>query len=81
MPTPTPKELKKLIKMCRELGVKSYKGDGFEFQLSDDIPVKQSKKTAQASAQASEFESDEISPEQLLWWSAMPPEALTGDAK
>jgi hypothetical protein len=66
-----PKELKKLIKMCRELGVKSYKGDGFEFTLTDEAPVKETLKTyTQNESISTNFESDEPSIESLLFWSA-----------
>lgn len=66
-----PKELKKLIKTCRELGVKSYKGEGFEFTLTDSEPVKQTKSKSLPSAQESseQFESDTLTEDHLLFWS------------
>lgn len=70
----TEKQLQKLIKTCRKLGVKSYKGDGFEFTLSDNEPIKSSrKKQSVKSAPAAdneEFESDSLTTDQLLMWSA-----------
>lgn len=65
-----PKELKKLVKLCRDMGVKHYKGDGFEFTLTDEAPV--SKKAAAAKLtheQPEVIESDMLTPEQLMWWS------------
>lgn len=67
----TPKELKKLVKVCRDMGVKSYKGDGFEFTLTDDLPVKSGKKLINNSPTPEyDIESDTLTPEELLFWSA-----------
>lgn len=69
------KTLKKLVKTCRELGVLNYKGDGFEFTLSHDAPVKAPKKTAKSKAPITpdtEFETDTLTEEQLLMWSSAP---------
>ena len=66
----TPREFKKLVKTCRELGVKSYKGADFEFTLNDFIPTKRAgKKNELAEVQTEEIESDILTPEQLMWWS------------
>ena len=69
-----PKALKKLVKVCREMGVKSYKGDGFEFTLTDDAPRKATKKSVipTASTPDEDFETDSLTQEQILMWSAAP---------
>ncbi len=69
----SPKELEKLVKTCRKMGIKSYKGADFEFTLTDEAPVKASKlkaSTEKADIQG-EIESDSLTPDQLLMWSAM----------
>lgn len=67
-----PKALKKLVKTCREMGITHYKGPDFEFTLSHDAPVKtkKSKKGQETEAVGSDFETDSLTPEQLLMWSA-----------
>ena len=69
----TPKELKKLVKLCRDMGVKSYKGEGFEFTLTDEAPVKTPHKAFinSAGVQTDDIESDTLTPEQIMWWSAV----------
>lgn len=52
------------------MGVKSYKGEGFEFQLTDEAPVKQTSKSQAHHVQTETIESDILTPEQLMWWSA-----------
>lgn len=75
----SPKELKKLVKTCREMGIKHYKGPDFEFTLTDEVPVK-SKKGTEVSTLTSatpknpsehpKIESDEtMTDEALMFWS------------
>lgn len=70
----TAKELKKLVKTCRELGVKTYKGPDFEFTLNDYVPEKPTNKKAQVNKEVSavgpDFETDSLTPEEALFWSA-----------
>lgn len=69
----TPKELEKLVKTCRKMGIKSYKGPDFEFTLTDDAPVKSSKSAIlkeKLNVQG-DVESDSLTQDQLLMWSAM----------
>lgn len=71
----TPRDLKKLVKLCRDMGISHYKGEGFEFTLTVDAPEPKKTKAAQATAMSvdngdASIESDLLSPEQLLWWSA-----------
>lgn len=69
----TPKDLKKLVKVCRDLGVTHYKGEGFEFTLSDSLPVKETRKKSTSSKPdtgASDFETDTPSYDEMLFWSA-----------
>lgn len=67
-----PKNLKKLVKVCRELGILNYKGEGFEFTLSHDAPVKAKPVKAKADTSDTKFESDSLTDEQLLMWSTAP---------
>jgi glutamine synthetase len=69
----TPKELKKLVKMCRDMGITTYKGPDFEFTLGD-LPEKPSRKNAAAPVVSdnSNFETDTLTEDQLLMWSVSP---------
>lgn len=76
MPALSPKELKKLAAACRLAGIKIYKGDGFEFTLSDEAPPVSSYKKKQMqtnpqakTSQSEDFESDSLSEDALLFWS------------
>lgn len=72
----TAKELKKLVKACRQAGIKTYKGDGVEFTLSDEAPsppIRRSAKNSQSSTSITvdkDFETDALTEEQLLFYSA-----------
>ena len=73
----SPKELIKLAAACRKAGIKSYKTQDFEFTLTDDMPVKQSKNqqpTYKDSIQGDSVETDSLTQDQLLMWSAVSPE-------
>lgn len=70
----TPKELKKLVKACRDMGITTYKGPDFEFTLGD-VPAKPQRKSTAARSQSntddnSTFETDTLTEDQLLMWSA-----------
>lgn len=77
----TPKELKQLVKICREMGVKNYKSDKFEFTLSDEAPAKpvktKSKSQAVESTSSDKIESDSLTAEEMLFWSAVNPTPLS----
>lgn len=69
----SPKDLKKLADSCRKAGIKSFKGYGVEFTLSDDAPVSNYKRTKGNTPQPDNgkaFESDTLSEEALLMWSS-----------
>lgn len=68
------KELKKLVKACRELGVLHYKTPEIEFTLSHDAPIKvnKSEQTFTSANDSKDFESDSLTPEELMFWSAAP---------
>ena len=72
---PDYKILKKLADSCRKAGIKSFKGFGMEFTLSDEIPTsnykanKASKQIAQADS-SDEIESDSLTDDALLMWSS-----------
>ena len=77
-----PKALKKLVKTCREMGITHYKGVDFEFTLSLDAPAKKDTKKSAKVANADdkeEFETDSLTEEQLLMWSASPGGAEISD--
>jgi hypothetical protein len=70
MALPSPKELLKLAAACRKAGIKSFKGDGVEFTLTDDAPVtKKAAKIAETTAPDKDFTSDELGPDAMLFWS------------
>ena len=73
----SPKELERLAKMCRKAGIKSFKSPEFEFTLTDEAPQKTTKAAIKASnAQYNnpdkDFETDTLTEDQLLMWSAAP---------
>lgn len=70
------KELKKLAAECRKAGIKSFKNSECEFTLTDDAPVSNYKrKTIEKEAPGpvidSTFTSEQLSDEQLLFYSVM----------
>ena len=69
-----PKALRKLVKVCRELGVLHYKGVDFEFTLSPEAPmkVKKNDKSFTSTDDGKDFQSDSLTPEELMFWSAAP---------
>lgn len=80
------KELAKLAKICRKLGISHYKSADFEFSLDRDVPSKRVRKAKVNKTdlqQTLEAMSDEIpgdmpSDESLLFWSVGNP---TDEAK
>lgn len=75
MEVPNYKVLKKLADACRKAGINSFKGFGFEFTLDDNYAPATSKKKpikVDNSAPTAEerFETDTLSEEDLLFWSA-----------
>lgn len=68
----SPKELMKLASACRKAGIKHYKTADFEFTLTDDVPAKIIKGQVQ-SIQPSTIETDSLTQDQLMMWSAMDP--------
>lgn len=69
----TPKQLAELAKACRKAGITSFKGHGVEFTLSDLPPAKGRPATTKSAPPVdlgeNKVESDELSPEALLFWS------------
>lgn len=77
MEFPDYKALKKLADACRKAGIKTFKGDGIEFTLTDEAPVSQYKQTKRATAVPANliedaFTSDSLPEDALLFWSAGP---------
>jgi hypothetical protein len=74
MALPTPKELKKLAAACRAAGITHFKGEGIEFTLSERAPEKKSAKKVQPTDFGSpidpNFTSDEMTQDQMLFWSS-----------
>jgi hypothetical protein len=78
---PDLKALNKLIALCRKQGVKVIKLGDMELTLSDDAPVKTSKKQEFNHTQG-EVDTDSLTDEQLLMWSSTPNnEILKGDSQ
>ena len=71
MSLPTPKELKKLAKACREAGIHYFKGENFEFTLTGVAPEKtgRGKNKSAPEVQPEKIETDTITEEELLFWS------------
>lgn len=68
----TPKQLAALAKACRKAGITSFKGHGIEFTLSETQPsqrVAKDRKEVAKDLGPNEIESDELSPEALMFWS------------
>ncbi len=75
MNAPDLKLLKQLAAACRKAGISSYEGYGYKFTLSDSAPTtrkSRSTKSRKASVDLGENtpESDELSAEALMFWSA-----------
>lgn len=64
----SPKELKKLAKACREAGIKAFKGPNFEFTL-DDLPPVTLRNSSKKEDLPVEFQSDNLTDEQILFYS------------
>ncbi len=76
MDFPNAKDLKKLADACRKAGIKHFKSGNVEFTLSDEVPVSNYKKKASSYMPTKEldvidknYQSDELTEEQLLFWS------------
>lgn len=73
MTLPSAKELKQLAKACRAAGITSFEGGGVKFTLGDipqpKLANKESKPTVKQGLGENTIESDELSPETLLFWS------------
>lgn len=73
---PNPKELIKLAKACRKAGISHFKGFGFEFTLTNELPSTKLTKAAISNPNASNSEPDQVitpdtpTEEELLFWSS-----------
>lgn len=63
------KELKDLLKVLREKGVLEFKSKDLELKLSDEAPQSKYKRRQEIE----ELEEQELSEEELLYYSATPP--------
>lgn len=76
-----PNDLKKWASACRKAGIKSFKGEGFEFTLTDDQPLSYYKRRKLKSNPAASslitpqemIETDTLTEDQLLFWSGEDP--------
>jgi hypothetical protein len=78
----TPKELTKLAKACRKLGITTYKGPDFEFTLGDEpTPRSRSTNATKGNVGGNEaFQSDSLEGDALLYWSVGgQPEVVGGE--
>lgn len=78
--TPNAKELKKIAAACRKAGISHFKCDVFEFTLDTNAPTAAPKGFSKPNhGEQGEVQSDELTPEQILFWSAPPSdEELSG---
>lgn len=63
------KELKDLLKVLREKGVLEFKSKDLELKLSEDAPQSKYKRRQEVE----ELEEQELTEEELLYYSATPP--------
>ena len=74
MDTPDLKLLQQLAKTCRKAGISSYEGFGFKFTLGDVTPATRKRPVAKnldkRDLGENTVESDELSPEALMFWSS-----------
>lgn len=57
----TPKELKKLVKVCREVGIRTYKENGVEFTLGDiEFMPRKNLQAVKATTSKRQLESTEL---------------------
>lgn len=71
--TPDAKALKKLAIACRKAGISHFKGEGFEFTLSDEDPkLAKKRQAATLPAIGGAFQSDSLTEDQLKFWSSDP---------
>ncbi len=69
MALPSPKELKRIAKACREAGIKTFKADGLELTFSDSFELPKSKETSVERYASDMIPTDEMSDEDKLFWS------------
>lgn len=70
------KQLKKLADACRKAGIKTFKGHGLEFTLTEDLPPPSDYKRKKAEtkpvvnhAGPDRPETDQLTEDELLYWS------------
>lgn len=75
----TLKDLEKLVKLCRKLGVEAIECDGVRMDLGPSVPkATRSSSKSKKAINTSELEApdrvdtDALTPEQLLYYSAIP---------
>ena len=77
---PTLKTLKKLAAACRKAGISKFRQGDLEFTLTEEIPVSNYRKSTVTNKTSPQFvngdvidknfQSDELSPDALMFWSA-----------
>lgn len=70
MSFPDVKALKRLADACRKAGIKTFKGEGIEFTLSDTLPESNYRKSKRKGQPLQDsILGDTIPEESLLFWS------------
>lgn len=64
------KQLKDLLKVLRDKGVLEFESDGIKLKLSEDIPESKYKRRQ---SETEEVEESDLTDEELLYYSAIPP--------
>lgn len=82
MNLPNLKELKKLAAVCRKAGIKTVKYGELEFTLSDELqhrqPSQAKKVVKEQTLTQEDFETDSLTQDALLFWSANPENSEEG---
>lgn len=83
MDLPNLKDLSKIVKLCRQTGIKTFEFGELRITLTDEAPAKRTRtaytdNTPKTSIQANNTENSLPSEDELLFWSAGGPPDLTG---
>lgn len=79
MQLPDLKELDRVLALCRKRGVQKFRIGELELTLSDEVPQSNYKRQQQEAVSQVEEDYKELTPEELLMWSALPAGPVTNE--